>query len=122
MSQNPHLHNRRSRNPPISNNSIDQQYLHGLKSQEPVQKMSDVMANRTNVHGVSIFPEPVIVLNDIGDKINTSISKLPLPPHLASTSIKNSEPYQKSKVIETKKKNEPVVMLEMLDPTVSFFF
>ncbi|XP_059166950.1 nipped-B-like protein [Physella acuta] len=117
VSQNPNLHNRRSRNPPISNNSIDQQYLHGLKSQEPVQKMSDVMTNRTNVHGVSIFPEPVIVLNDIGDKINTSISKLPLPPHLASTSIKNPEPYQKSKVIETKKKNEPVVMLEMLDPS-----
>uniref|UniRef100_A0A2C9MAH1 Nipped-B protein n=1 Tax=Biomphalaria glabrata TaxID=6526 RepID=A0A2C9MAH1_BIOGL len=110
LSQNPpdpSRQNRRSRNPPtVASNSIDQ---HVLKTQEHVQK-SDVLPNRTNIDLMSIRSEPVIMLKNIGDQINTNISRLPLPPHLSSSS-------QKSKVTETKNKNEPVVMLEMLDPS-----
>lgn len=122
----PHArHNRRPRNPPsLSNDDIDQQYQHGMKSQEPIQKLSGHLPNRTNIQGASKLPEPVIVLNDIGDQITSNVSRLPLPAHLTSAPVKNSDSssYQKSKSSETTKKNEPVVMLEMLDPSVSISF
>lgn len=68
-----------------------------------------------------MLPKPVIVLNDIGSKVTSAVSRLPVPANLSSsTPVKNSDSsLQKSKSIETTKKNEPVVMLEMLDPSVS---
>lgn len=68
-----------------------------------------------------MLPKPVIVLNDIGSKVTSAVSRLPVPANLSSsTPVKISDSsLQKSKSIETTKKNEPVVMLEMLDPSVS---
>ncbi|XP_005090101.1 nipped-B-like protein B [Aplysia californica] len=114
-------HNRRTRNPPSvsANNSVDQQFQHGMKSQEPVHNISDKLPNRTCIQGAPARADPVIVLDDIGDQLNTSISRLPLPPHLAGSSVKSAHsPSEKSKSADTKKKNEPVVMLEMLDPSM----
>ncbi|BFZ16564.1 hypothetical protein BsWGS_19603 [Bradybaena similaris] len=125
LSQNPtdprERHNRRPRNSSssLSNDNTDQQHQRDTKPQEPVQKPTGHLPNRTNVQEAPVLPKPVIVLNDIGSKVTTAVSRLPVPANLSSsTPVKNSDSsHQKSKSIETTKKNEPVVMLEMLDPS-----
>ena len=101
-------------------NNIDQN-VHGLKSQELVQNVSEVLVNKASHHGPPVLPEPVIVLENIGDQMNSNISRLPLPPHISSPT-RNSDSSHKSKAQGSVGKNEPVVRLEMLDPSVSIFF
>ncbi|GFN80172.1 nipped-b-like protein, partial [Plakobranchus ocellatus] len=110
-------HDRRTRHAqvPMQSNNIDQ-HVHSIKSQELVQNVSEVLPNRTHHHGASMLPEPVIVLENIGDQMNSNISRLPLPVQHASPS-RNSDSSQKSKAQGNKGKNEPVVRLEMLDPS-----
>lgn len=110
-------HDRRTRHTPVSvhSNNIDQN-IHGIKSQERVQNVSDTSVNKTAHHGPSVLPEPVIVLENISDQINSNISRLPLPSHISSPT-RNSDSSHKSKAQGNVGKNEPVVRLEMLDPS-----
>ena len=114
-------HDRRTRHTPVSvhSNNIDQ-HIHGMKSQELVQNVSEEVVNKTSHHGPSVLPEPVIVLENIGDQMNSNISRLPLPPNISSPT-RNSDSSHKSKAQGNVGKNEPVVRLEMLDPSVSTF-
>ncbi|GFS10541.1 nipped-B-like protein [Elysia marginata] len=108
-------HERRTRHTSVHTNNIDQS-IHGMKSQERVQSVSEDLVNKTAHHGPSVLPEPVIVLENISDQINSNISRLPLPPHISSPT-RNSDSSQKSKSQGNVGKNEPVVRLEMLDPS-----
>lgn len=112
-------HLRRARNPPPVSNISNEHYQHNTKSQEPVQ---DLMAQNRYLVDSSRNAEPVIVLNDIGDKINPSINRLGLPPHLDNEADKiMNSPNSKEKAVDPNK-NKPVVLLEMLDPSVSAVF
>ena len=110
---------RRTKNPPPAPsavvNNIDQQ-CQLRKSQETVQLLSEEFSNKRTNQVAQKCPEPVIVLDDIGDHVNTNISRLPLPPRVNdATSNKSTEKSKKT----DNKPNGPVVMLEMLDPSVS---
>ena len=88
-----------------------------MKSQESIQKVSEKLPNRT-IQGPSAHIEPVIVLEDIGEHLNTNNSRLSMPSDDGSVKASYLQ-NEKSKKIDNKKKNEPVVMLKMLDPSVS---
>ncbi|RUS68904.1 hypothetical protein EGW08_023334, partial [Elysia chlorotica] len=109
-------HERRTRHTPMPHTNNIDQAVHGLKSQELVQNMSEVLVNKTLNHGPTALSEPVIVLENIGDQMNSNISRLPLPPQISSPT-RNSDSSHKSKAQGSVGKNEPVVRLEMLDPS-----
>ena len=113
--------NLRARNPPpASSEIVNQHFEHVKKPQELVQTISEKLPNRTHT---AVSAEPVIVLDDIGDQLNSNVksnvSRLPLPPTVHGDSAKMVHSSSgKSKTSDTKKKNEPVVRLKMLDEAV----
>lgn len=62
--------------------------------------------------------EPVIVLNDIRDKVKPTTDRVNMAPNIDSKPGKNMNfPLSKEKDMDPNK-NKPVVHLEMLDPSV----
>ena len=112
--------NRQARNPPATSsvvvNNIDQQ-CELRKSQETVQPLLEERSKKRTNQVPQKCAEPVIVLDDIGDHVNSNVSRLPLP----SVVNDGAKSKDKSKNTDTNKKNGPVVMLEMLDPSVSLY-